>query len=244
MALPFFYIERVDTASSFLVLNEDTSKHVAQVLRMQTGEQLQLTDGKGNLFTAKITDNNRKKCSVEVIKTINYQPSTISITIAISLIKNSSRFEWFLEKATEIGVTEIIPLICERTEKTAVKPERMKTILVNAMLQSRQCWLPVLHEPVVFNKLWQSSKAITLAKLEEYDQKFIAHCIDDEKRNLSDLVNSSLNSQVILIGPEGDFTKEETDLAIQHHFIPVSLGNTRLRTETAGVVAATLLSLA
>ena len=109
------------------------------------------------------------------------------------------------------------------------------------MLQSRQYWLPVLHEPVTFNKLWQSSK--TLPKLEEYGQKFIAHCIDSEKRNLSDFVNGSLNSHLILIGPEGDFTKEETDLAVQHHFIPVSLGDTRLRTETAGVVAATLLRL-
>ena len=232
MPLPFFYKEDIIATATSIVLDEDTSKHIVQVLRMQNGEQLQLTDGKGTIFTCEITDNNRKKCNVAVIKTINYQPSTVNIGIAISLIKNSSRFEWFLEKATEIGITEIIPLICERTEKIAFKFERIKSILVSAMLQSQQCWLPVLHDATKFNQLVVSAT---------HQQKFIAHCIDEEKRNLSDLVNGSLSSQVILIGPEGDFTKEETDLAIQHHFIPVSLGNTRLRTETAGIVAATLL---
>ena len=234
MALPFFYKEDLIASSADIVLDEATSKHIVQVLRMQNGEQLQLTDGKGNLFTAAITDNNRKRCTVEIKQTTNYKPPTTNITIAISLIKNNTRFEWFLEKATEIGVTEIIPLICERTEKTAFKFDRMKTILVSAMLQSRQCWLPVLLDATKFNQLVTSAT---------HQQKFIAHCIDEEKRNLSDLVNSSLNSQVILIGPEGDFTKEETDFAIQRHFIQVSLGNTRLRTETAGVVAATLLKL-
>jgi 16S rRNA (uracil1498-N3)-methyltransferase len=211
------------------------------VLRMQNGEQLQLTNGKGNLFTAEITDNNRKKCTVKVIKTSDIQHlpvreagSPFNISIAISLIKNSARFEWFLEKATEIGVTEIIPLVCERTEKAAFKFERMKSILVSAMLQSQQCWLPVLHEPTKFNGLIKSSIQ---------QQKFIAHCIDDAKRNLADLNNESLSSKIILIGPEGDFTPDEIELALQNHFSAVTLGGTRLRTETAGIVAATLLCL-
>ena len=235
MALPFFYKEDIDVKATIIVLDEATSKHIVQVLRMQNGEQLQITDGKGNLFTAKITDNNRKKCSVEVIKTINYQPSTISITIAISLIKNSSRVEWFLEKATEIGVTEIIPLICERTEKQHFRYDRMKTILVSAMLQSQQCWLPILHEPVRFGDL--------MVRRFENSSKFIAHCEDDDTKVPPHLQITKLSNQLICIGPEGDFTKEETDLAMLHHFIPVSLGSTRLRTETAGVVAATLLKL-
>ncbi len=232
MVLPFFYKEDIDTSVKDVVLDEDTSKHIVQVLRMQNGEQIQLTNGKGNLFTCEITDNNRKRCAVTILQTSNLKPETSNITIAISLIKNSSRFEWFLEKATEIGVTNIIPLICERTEKTAFKPERMKSILVSAMLQSQQTWLPTLHEPTKFSSLVASSTQ---------QQKFIAHCIDEEKRNLSDLVNGSLQSHTILIGPEGDFTKQETEIALQHHFIPVALGNTRLRTETAGVAAAVLL---
>jgi len=234
MALPFFYKDDLVASAPEVVLDEDTSKHIVQVLRMQNGEQLQLTNGKGDLFTAEITDNNRKKCSVKILQTTNHKSQTTNITIAISLIKNSSRFEWFLEKATEIGVTEIIPLICERTEKTAFKFDRMKSILVSAMLQSQQCRLPVLHEPAKFNQLIST---VT------HQQKFIAHCIEGEKRNLTDLVNSNLSSQIILIGPEGDFTKDEIDLALQNHFNAVALGETRLRTETAGIVASTLLRL-
>ena len=233
MALPFFYIETIDQGSSSIILNEETSKHIVQVLRTQVGEQLQLTDGKGNLFTVEITDNNRKRCTVGIIESLTIDHSPFTTTIAISLIKNTSRFEWFLEKATEIGVNEIIPLICERTEKQHFRFDRMKTILVSAMLQSQQCWLPVLHDTTKFKDVLTRSS---------YQQKFIAHCIEEEKRNLADMVNENLSSKIILVGPEGDFTKDETALAIQHHFIPVSLGNTRLRTETAGIVGATLLT--
>ena len=233
MALPFFYIETIASDSSSVILNEDTSKHITQVLRMQNKEQLQLTDGKGNLFTVEITDNNRKRCTVGIIESLTIHHSPFTTTIAISLIKNTSRFEWFLEKATEIGVNEIIPLICERTEKQHFRFDRMKTILVSAMLQSQQCWLPVLHQATKFN---------TVIAASTHQQKFIAYCIEEEKRKLADMVNENLSSKIILIGPEGDFTKAETGLAIQHHFIPVSLGNTRLRTETAGIVAATILT--
>jgi 16S rRNA (uracil1498-N3)-methyltransferase len=241
MALPFFFAEEITTGSKTFILNEETSKHVVQVLRMQVGAQLQLTDGKGNLFVAEISDSNKKKCAVTILKTTEVQHPTNNITVAISLIKNSSRFEWFLEKATELGVSGIIPLICERTEKEKFRLDRMKNILVSAMLQSQQCWLPDLHEPVPYDKLWQSFG--TLPKLEDYLQKFIAHCIETEKRNLADMINENLSSKIILIGPEGDFTVEEIQSAVDHHFIPVALGNTRLRTETAGIVAATLLCL-
>jgi len=232
MALPFFYKEDLVATSTDIILDEASSKHIVQVLRMQNGEQLQLTNGKGILFTAEITDNNRKRCSVSILQTTNHKPQTTNICIAISPVKNNTRFEWFLEKATEIGVSEIIPLICSRTEKTAFKFDRMKSILVSAMLQSQQCWLPVLHEPTKFNELIKSSAQ---------QQKFIAHCIDDAKRSLAELNNQSLSSKIILIGPEGDFTAEEIKLALNNHFSAVSLGETRLRTETAGIVAATLL---
>ena len=234
MSLPFFYKEDLVAKCTDVVLDEASSKHIVQVLRMQNGGQLQLTNGKGNLFTAEITDNNRKKCTVSIIQKSEIANLQSKITIAISLIKNSTRFEWFLEKATEIGVSEIIPLICSRTEKTAFKFDRMKNILVSAMLQSQQCWLPVLHEPTKFNELVKSSAQ---------DQKFIAHCINNARRNLADLNNEFLTSKIILIGPEGDFTADEIELALQNHFSAVSLGGTRLRTETAGIVAATLLCL-
>jgi 16S rRNA (uracil1498-N3)-methyltransferase len=239
MPLPYFYKDDLVASNTDIVLDEPTSKHMVQVLRMQHGEQLQLTNGKGILLTAEITDNNRKKCCVKVIGPVNEQRISNNISIAISLIKNTTRFEWFLEKATEIGVAEIIPLVCERTEKTAFKYERLKSILVSAMLQSRQCRLPVLHEPVPFGKLWQNSN--DLPKMEGYQQKFIAHCLDGPKRNLKDMNNESLSYKIILIGPEGDFTPEEIEQAIQHHFIAVSLGNNRLRTESAGVVSASLM---
>jgi len=232
LALPFFYINDYGPSQSTMLLNEETSKHIVQVLRMKTGENVNLTDGKGNLLTAIIEDDHKKHCSVKVTNVQFTNAHSRKISVAVSLIKNYSRFEWFLEKATEIGVSEIIPLICERTEKQKFREDRLQNIVVSAMLQSQQSWLPVLHKPVLFKNVIESSV---------HQQKFIAHCIKEEKRNLTDLVNESLNSQIILIGPEGDFTKDEIDLAIEHHFIPVALGETRLRTETAAIVASTIL---
>lgn len=233
MTLPFFYIDESPNAGT-IVLKEDTSKHIIQVLRMQNGEALQLTDGKGNLFLAEITDNNRKRCAVSIKQTINHQRPTVNVTIAISLLKNTSRFEWFLEKATEIGVNGIIPLVCERTEKTAFKHERLNNILISAMLQSQQTYLPVLQEPLKFQQF--------ITKQFDNTSKFIAHCEDEN--NKAPLINKLINrpaSKLILIGPEGDFTKEEISQSLQNDFIAVSLGETRLRTETAGLVAAVIL---
>ena len=236
MSLPFFYTDEIKTTATQFVLNEETSKHVVQVLRMQNGEQLLLTDGKNNLFNAEIIDNNRKKCAVNIFSISTQSSPTKKNTIAISLVKNSTRFEWFLEKATEIGVHEIVPLLCSRTEKQHFRRDRMKSILISAMLQSQQSRLPILHEPVKYNEYIKHVK-------EDTDlQKFIAHC--EEENSKKQLANSILTNSVkrlILIGPEGDFTKEEITDALQNNFLAVALGNTRLRTETAGVVAATLL---
>jgi len=238
MQLPFFYIRSFDAATKSIVLDEDTSNHIVQVLRMKKGEELNLTDGKGNLLSCVITNDHKKHCTVEVLNSQLTTHHSRLITIAISLLKSSSRFEWFLEKATEIGVSEIIPLICERTEKQKFRYERMRQICISAMLQSQQCWLPVLHKPVAYELLFRQKE------IANADQKFIAHCLDEERTpSLNPQIRKSAHS-LILIGPEGDFTREEIDLALHYNFIPVSLGKTRLRSETAGVVAATLLKIA
>lgn len=236
MALPFFYIESFDATQQLITLNEETSKHVVQVLRMKEGESLQLTDGRGNLLLAKITDAQKKRCAVQIQSTSYMPQAARKITIAISLLKNANRFEWFLEKATEIGVTEIIPLLCERTERQHFRFDRMKGILVSAMLQSQQTWLPVLHEPVKFESaLRQTSPSDGLLKL-------IAHCEETQKNSLNKVLSEVEGSNyIILIGPEGDFATAEIELALLQNYLPVTLGETRLRTETAGVAAAALL---
>lgn len=233
MALPFFYKEDSTTSSTQIILDENTSKHIVQVLRMHNGEQLQLTNGKGGLFICEIIDDNRKKCVVKILNHSLLPPHNLTISIAISLLKNTTRFEWFLEKATEIGVTEIIPVICERTEKIAFKFERLNTILVSAMLQSQQCWLPLLHQPIAYSKFTKQPFKKTI--------KFIAHCESQETKQLLTSHHSPLTKKLICIGPEGDFTKAEIELALQHNFASVSLGNRRLRTETAGIVALVML---
>ena len=244
MALPFFYIPTYDPdpASSELTLDEDNSRHVIQVLRMHPGEALQLTDGKGNLLTATILDNHKKKCRVAINAAVTSPPRSTKITIAISPLKNSSRFEWFLEKATEIGVSTIIPLLCERTERAGLRPERLQNILVSAMLQSQQTRLPALSTPTPFPQLIREAAE---------PHRLIAHCLESPRATdtLAGLVREQTTPTpaaapvLILIGPEGDFSLQEIETALAAGYRPVSLGDNRLRTETAGIVAATLLCI-
>ncbi len=232
MPLPFFYTEPISSANSIVVLNEENSKHVVQVLRMETGRQLKLTDGLGNVYTAEITEAHKKKCSVKILETRVVQPNAHKACIAISPVKNNSRLEWFLEKATEIGVAKIVILMCERTEKQHIRLDRMNGILISAMLQSQQAWLPTLNGPIKFEKF---------VKENESTNKFIAHCEEQNKTSLKESCNQLINQSTILIGPEGDFSQQEIALALDNQYAPVALGETRLRTETAGIVAATLL---
>ncbi|MEP6947668.1 MAG: RsmE family RNA methyltransferase [Ginsengibacter sp.] len=240
MHLPFFFEENLPVQDEF-ILSEDSSKHIVQVLRMHESDQLNLTNGKGEVLKAFIVIADKKKTAVKITGRTFFAQRSGKVSIAVSLIKNKNRFEWFLEKATEIGVSEISPLICRRTAKQHFHYERMKNILVSAMLQSQQSWLPLLHEPVKFEEKIKKS---------DHPNKFIAHCMEDPKNQLANEISGNHRSgnyqiqhgdQIILIGPEGDFTKNEIDLALQHNFIPVSLGKTRLRTETAALVAAVLL---
>ncbi|MFI5155718.1 MAG: RsmE family RNA methyltransferase [Chitinophagales bacterium] len=234
MSTPYFYLPGLDAGMNDFILDEDNSKHIVQVLRMSSGEQVSLTDGKGNLILSEITRADKKRCKLRKISSVHRPHAKRRICIGISLIKNNARFEWFLEKAAEIGVSEIVPLICERTERDHFRQDRMNAILVSAMLQSHQTWLSALSGPVKLKECIPQCRQ---------QQKFIAYVSEKEEAHLSDLVNSNLNSQIILIGPEGDFSPEEIELAIRNNFLPASLGPTRLRTETAGIVAITLLNV-
>lgn len=230
MSLPLFYSAGYNGEVK-LQLDEANSRHMVSVLRMEEGELVRLTDGKGHLLTCSITDAHKKKAVVELQEKIFIPPRPARVSIAISLVKNPSRLEWFLEKATEIGVASIIPLICHRTEKQHFRHDRMQQILVSALLQSQQAWLPELSEPVAFSRLVSTGK---------YSAKWIAHCLDADKRSLR-AMGPATNDQLLLVGPEGDFTPEEISQALEQGFVPVTLGENRLRTETAGLVGATLL---
>ncbi len=228
--LPYFFQSTLNNQQK-IILNEETSKHCIRVLRMQVGEQMQLTSGIGDLYTVEIIDANKNACVVQKINEVFTPKNVRQVHVAISPLKNSNRFEWFVEKATELGISTITPIVCKRTEKQHFKFERVQNILIAAMLQSQQCFLPQLFKPISINDFIKQTTAKT---------KLIAHCLEEEKKEIQDFISDDV---LMMIGPEGDFTIEEIEMALQHEFKPVSLGITRLRTETAGVVAATLMQL-
>lgn len=229
-ALPYFFEPSIEASNTHFELSELTSKHCIQVLRMRGGESMHLTDGIGNLYTASIVEADKKKTVVKIDSVAHTPAPTKNVCIAIGLLKNTGRFEWFLEKATEMGVTKIVPLICERSERSNLKQERMRGVLVAALIQSKQTWLPNLSEPITVAQFIDKHPS---------SQKLIAHCEDGNKTALMDIPKNSDAS--ILIGPEGDFTAHEIEAALSANYSPVSLGNTRLRTETAAMLAAALL---
>ena len=229
MTLPLFYTASCDWEE--IRLDEDNSRHIVQVLRMGPGEDLLLADGKGNLLTARIKDADKKKCLVGITSRAILPPPEKKVAVAISPLKNASRFEWFLEKATEIGVSEIMPLVTDRTERLRLRTERLQNILVSAMLQSRQAWLPLLHPPASFADVVGHFN---------YERRLIAWLGDTQNNRYP---APDKKATLILIGPEGDFTPGEVAAALERQYVPVTLGVNRLRTETAGVVAATLLCI-
>lgn len=238
MNLPFFYAPDLTAEGHSLLLDENNSRHAVQVLRMQAGDQLLLTNGRGLQALAQIAEAHKKQSSLQIMSREEKKPSSLRKTaIAISPVKNNSRFEWFLEKATELGVTEIFPTICHRTEREHFRHDRLNAICISAMLQSQQAWLPVLHTPLALPQL------IETPEIKAYHQKWVAHCMEMEKHQLSHSLQPTMTDSLILIGPEGDFTAEEVVTVTGRGFVPVSLGHTRLRTETAGVAAAVLMQL-
>ena len=238
MNLPIFFDAAIAaaTVNANIILEEATSKHVVQVLRMQIGDSFYLTDGNGIKAEVVITATQKKRCEVTISSIEKVAPKTSGLSIAIAFTKNASRNEWFLEKATELGVVAIIPIQTKRSEKVFFKEERWNTILVTAMLQSQQFYLPKLYPVQPIGQFFTNPAF-------KKTQQFIAHCMEsDQKFSLSVAMNKTEDA-LVLIGPEGDFTPEEVHLAMQASYLPVQLGHTRLRTETAAMAVCSLYNL-
>src|ERR1700744_6500288 len=226
--MQLFYTPDIDAASTTYQLNEEESKHCVRVLRLQAGDKIQLIDGKGNFYTAAITDPHPKRTTLQIISVEpDFHRRNHYLHIAIAPTKNIERLEWFLEKATEIGIDEISLIICQRSERKEAKTDRLNKIITSAIKQSLKAYHPILNE------------AETLAKLLStlFDgQKFMAHCEAGEKANLKDVI-APHGKYLILIGPEGDFTPKEIEDALNNDFKAITLGESRLRTETAALEA-------
>jgi len=223
-----FYTPDITPSHPQYFLNEEESKHAVRVLRLEAGSPVQLIDGKGGLYTAEIKDAHPKRTILQITGvTTEYQKRNHYLHIAIAPTKNLDRLEWFLEKATEIGIDEISLIICQRSERKEAKTERLDKIITSAIKQSLKAYHPVLNEPIAFNKF--------LAQ--PFDgQKFIAHCEDRHKTNLQAELQKH-GRYLILIGPEGDFSPAEIDGALDNGYKAITLGESRLRTETAALEA-------
>ena len=207
-------------------ITSEENKHLVKVLRKNINDQIHLIDGKGYLYTGRIIKQDKNNSEVEIIKKEKKEKNhNYYLHIAISPTKNISRFEWFLEKATEIGIDEITPILSQRSERKKINIDRCERILISSIKQSLKFHLPKLNDPISYNDF---------IKQKINGDKFIAHCLETKKEKLSNSINKICT---ILIGPEGDFTEEEINLAKDHGYKPLSLGSSRLRTETAGVVA-------
>ena len=217
-----------DLSGNTYTLDETESKHCVRVLRLEKGDEIMLVDGRGGFYTAEIADPNPKRCAVTVVKSEqNFGERRFQVHLAIAPTKNIERIEWFLEKATEIGINRVIPLLCRYSERKEIKNERLEKVMVSAMKQSLKAYLPQLDDLTKFKDLINQPFE---------GQKFIAHCEEQHRDLLKNLVVPNQN-YLILIGPEGDFSTDEIEMALKAGFQPVSLGESRLRTETAGVVA-------
>lgn len=234
-----FYIENIIAAPTgrhekYYQLSVEDSKHVIKVLRLKLEDQIYLTDGNGFLYRTKIVDDNPKHCKVEIRETIKkHKPRDVYIHIAIAPTKSIDRFEWFIEKATEIGVDEITPILCERSERKTIRLDRTEKVLISSMKQSLKAFKPKLNAITKFKDILIENNFTT---------KCIAHCEPIDKVSLKN-VEIRNKEILILIGPEGDFTSTEIELAKKYEFEEVSLNKSRLRTETAGIVACNTINI-
>lgn len=210
-----------------ITLDENESHHLSKVLRMKPGDSIHLCDGKGSLYLSEIKHIGKKNVQVLVIKRITFEEDNENyLHIAIAPTKNISRLEWFLEKATEIGVAEISPILCDNSERNRIREDRLEKIIIGAMKQSKRLYKPILNPLRKFQDIINSSES----------QKFIAYCEDIPDKQLINELNPD-SPAIILIGPEGDFSQNELELAVNNNFSPIALGEFRLRTETAGIVS-------
>ncbi|GAK94465.1 ribosomal RNA small subunit methyltransferase E [Nonlabens ulvanivorans] len=231
--MQLFYNSQLDTESTSFTLDREESKHVFKVLRKKIGDNINLTDGKGNLYHGTINHITSNRCDLDIAFAEAYPPLPYQLHIAIAPTKMNDRMEWFLEKATEMGITRITPILCQHSERQKINLDRFDRIIVSAMKQSLQFHKPKLDELMNYEEF---------INLNLSSHKFIAHCEDGNKNHLKQLISTN-QSVTVLIGPEGDFTPQEIELALKNNFKPVSLGATRLRTETAGVYTAAALNI-
>tara|TARA_B110000091_G_scaffold209347_1_gene250399 strand:+ start:1442 stop:2149 length:708 start_codon:yes stop_codon:yes gene_type:complete len=231
--MQLFYNPDLTKDTTQITFDKIESRHIVRVLRKKEEAVLQITNGKGFLFDAKIIIASDKKCVAKIIAIQEKpKPWNYYLHIAIAPTKNNDRIEWFLEKATEIGIDEITPIICSNSERRIVKVDRFEKIVQSAMKQSLKFTLPKINKPIKFNEFLNQT----------FEGKIcIAHCEDDKKKLLQSVINLDKKT-TILIGPEGDFSKQEIEKALNKNCIPISLGESRLRTETAGLVAVNTIS--
>jgi 16S rRNA (uracil1498-N3)-methyltransferase len=230
--MQLFYNSDIKTTDTFFTFDTNESKHVIKVLRKKIGDELWITNGEGYLFEGKIISDAIKQCEIELISSKKTHPKSHWLHMVVAPTKMNDRFEWFLEKVTEIGVDEITPIICDRSERKILKLDRMQRVIESAMKQSLQTYLPKLNEPVSLSEFLEKP-TIGL--------QFIAHCEDSERHELKRRVVAD-QDVTILIGPEGDFTSNEIKNAMSKGYAPVAMGKTRLRTETAAIVACTIVA--
>ncbi len=226
--MQLFYNPQLKTGNTSFTFDKEESRHIVKVLRKKEGDTVNITNGEGILFTAEVTFANERKCEVKITKKDFYKPMPYYLHLAVAPTKINDRYEWFLEKAAEIGIHEITPVICEHSERTTIKTERFEKILQSAMKQSVQFYMPKLNDAMSYTDFINSNNDGLL---------FIAHCEETDKKLLKNELKPK-EKITILIGPEGDFSLKEIKAALSKGFVPISLGNTRLRTETAAVVAA------
>jgi len=224
--MQLFYAPDIDNDTIEFTFDKEESKHIVKVLRKLEGSILQITNGKGFLFICEVILASEKKCVVKINESQFTKARNFNIHMVVAPTKMNDRYEWFLEKAAEIGVDEITPIICDHSERKIIKTERFDKILISAMKQSNQMYLPVLNEQI---------KLTDFLSKEISGQKFIAHCEESDKVELKDRIETQQN-YTLLIGPEGDFSTNEINKALANGYLPVALGKTRLRTETAALV--------
>ncbi|MNF24023.1 Ribosomal RNA small subunit methyltransferase E [compost metagenome] len=225
--MQLFYNPNINEATETFSFDKEESKHIIKVLRKKDTDILFVTNGEGFLFKTEITLASDNKCTVKIISFEKVAPAKFKLHLAVAPTKMNDRYEWFLEKATEIGIHEITPIICDRSERKVVNLERFDKILLAAMKQCNQLYLPKLNEAISFKEF---------IKRKNDGLQLIAHCEETDKKTLKSVLKPN-EDVTLLIGPEGDFSEKEIALALENNYIPVSLGNTRLRTETAAVVA-------